>query len=523
MNRRVFKSISCGLAILVLGFAVWAYARQEKLTEIDRLPQLDPDYTNLVIPPNIAPLNFTVEESGKAYEVIITPDEGPSLKIRNGEGDIRWPMKQWKKMLAENRGKSLQYKVLVQTKDGAWQQFQSFTNQVAEEDISTHLAYRLIDPMFTQSKIMGLYQRDITSFHEEPFLQTRALDACYNCHSFYKQKSDRMMLHIRGGKDGAAGTFIVYDGQIKKIDTTTDLNKRPGAYRSWHPNGRMIAFSVNVVLQFFHAEGYTQEGYDKTSDLIVYDVEKNQVTTTPRISSPRYMETYPEWSPDGRYLYFCRAIQPDSSSSFEEAVVKIMYDLMRIPYDSESNTWGDLEVVLSHKEAGKSITQPRISPDGRLMSFAMTDHGTFSIHRPGGDVYLMNMQTGEYYPIEGNTDRPESYNSWSHNSRWLVYSSKKRDNFLTRPYITYIDADGKSHKSFILPQKDPKFYDTFIITYNVPEFINETVQVNGQDLIRVAKTAGSTQKAQLDPTLDLDAFTSASVQKPVEEDDYLFQ
>ena len=522
MNRRVFFIILS--LVIVFGASICIYGKPQDVVDVTEAVKIDPDYTDLVIPPNIAPMNFKIEENGKSYKVCITPESGNPLKVHSKDGDVRWPVKKWKAMLEANKGKRLQYDIQVQNQSGTWQKYPPFFNQVAEEDVSTHLVYRLIDPMFTQSKIMGLYDRDVTTFEEHAILQTRALDACYNCHSFYNKKSDRMMLHIRGGgSTGAAGTFIVYDGEIKKINTTTKLNPRPGAYRSWHPNGKMIAFSANIVLQFFHSTGYTQEGYDKTSDLIVYDVENNTITSAPQIADPRFMETYPEWSPDGEYLYFCRAEQPDSSSSFEQAVDKIMYDLMRIHYDVDKNRWGMPEVVLSHENTGLSITQPRISPDGRFLAFAMTKHGTFSIHRPGGDVYIMDMKTGQYAPIEGNTDRPESYNSWSHNSRWLVYSSKKRDNFLTRPYLTYIDETGKSHKSFILPQKDPTFYDTFIITYNVPEFVNERVKFDPKELIKIATTPGTTQKAQLDSTLDLDAFTAATVKVSPDEGNLLCQ
>jgi hypothetical protein len=486
-------------------------------TEVGRPPEIDPDYTNTVIPPNIAPMNFIVKEPGTLYYVQISSANGKEIKISSKNGKIIIPQKKWTKLLNANRGDKINY--LTYIKNGRkWQRYQTFSNRIAREDIDSYLVYRLIDPMFVQSKIMGIYQRNVTNFHEKAILHTRALNACYNCHSFCNKKPDKMMLHIRGTE--AAGTFIIQNGKIKKVNTTTEFNKYPGAYRSWHPSGKAIAFSVNIVRQFFHAVGYTQEGYDKMSDLIVYKIDSNMVTTCPAIASPRFMETYPEWSPDGRYLYYCRAPQPDSSSSFEEMYSKIMYDLMRISYDIETDSWGKPEVVLSHKKTGLSVTQPRISPDGKYLACAMTKWGTFSIHRPGGDIYLLNLRTGEFYKADVNSDRPESYNSWSSNSRWLVFSSKMRDDVCTRPYFTYIDENGKAHKPFILPQEDPTFYDTFIITYNVPELVDGPIQVSGQEIIKTA--LGNEQKAVLDPKIDLDAFTSATM-KVEKGDNYFHQ
>ena len=40
-------------------------------TAIKTHPALFPDYTSVTIPPNIAPLNFTIEEPGKIYFVEI--------------------------------------------------------------------------------------------------------------------------------------------------------------------------------------------------------------------------------------------------------------------------------------------------------------------------------------------------------------------------------------------------------------------------------------------------------------------
>jgi hypothetical protein len=491
----------------------------DKYTENGRFPKIDPDYVNTVIPPNIAPMNFFIKEPGTRYYVQISSANGKEIKISSNNGKIIIPERKWKKLLNANRGEAINYVVYIKNK-GKWYRYQTFSNQIAREDIDSHLVYRLIDPMFVQSKIMGIYQRNVTNFHEEAVLHTRAMNACYNCHSFCNKKPDNMMMHIRGGK--GAGTFIIQNGSIKKINTTTAFNKYPGAYRSWHPSGKIIAFSVNIVRQFFHAVGYTQEGYDKMSDLILYKIDSNMVTTCPDIASPRFMETYPEWSPDGRYLYYCRAKQPDSSSSFEEVYDKIMYDLMRIPYDMETDTWGKPEVVLSHKRTNLSVTQPRISPDGKYLACAMTKWGTFSIHRPGGDIYLLNLKTGELYEADVNSDRPESYNSWSSNSRWLVFSSKMRDDVITRAYFTYIDENGKAHKPFILPQKDPTFYDTFIITYNVPELVDGPIPVRGQEIIKTALAEGSTRKAVLDPEIDLDAVTSATM-KDEEGGNYFHQ
>jgi hypothetical protein len=43
------------------------------------------------------------------------------------------------------------------------------------------------------------------------------------------------------------------------------------------------------------------------------------------------------------------------------------------------------------------------------------------------------------------------------------------------------------YKPILLPQKDPLFYDSCLKTYNLPELVNEPVQVTGEKLARVIR------------------------------------
>ena len=45
---------------------------------------------------------------------------------------------------------------------------------------------------------------------------------------------------------------------------------------------------------------------------------------------------------------------------------------------------------------------------------------------------------------------------------------------------------GKAGKPFLMPQKDPDFYDTFTKTYNLPELIKQPVR-NENEMIEAIK------------------------------------
>ena len=48
-----------------------------------RAPALHPDYSGLVIPPNIAPLNFVVHEPGDRFRVRLSGSAGQPLEVRH--------------------------------------------------------------------------------------------------------------------------------------------------------------------------------------------------------------------------------------------------------------------------------------------------------------------------------------------------------------------------------------------------------------------------------------------------------
>ena len=41
----------------------------------------------------------------------------------------------------------------------------------------------------------------------------------------------------------------------------------------------------------------------------------------------------------------------------------------------------------------------------------------------------------------------------------------------------FVDEDGKAGKPFVLPQRDPRFYDSFLRVYNLPELAATPVAV----------------------------------------------
>ncbi len=483
-KRRICLILVCTVAAL---FIAWLWRGQrgtvpaiEESERVDRIPQIRPEYVGTVIPPNIAPLNFLIEESGTAYCVKIRSTQGKGIEVFSRTPQIDIPLRPWKRLLSLNRGRELYFDIFAKQTGGRWRRFDTLTNTIAREDIDGYLVYRLIGPLHHfWLRDVNIYQRNIQDYKESVVLDNRSVGfSCLNCHTFHNNRPDRMVFQVRGGPE-TAGMILVRDGAVIKVDTRTRHSPASAAHFAWHPSGRIAAFSLNKLMMFTHAVGEIRDVWDAASDLALYVVDSNRVTSTKKIAHPNRLETWPTWSPDGEYLYFCSA-PPTPQSRYKE----IKYDLMRIRYDLETGVWGDPETVLAAQETGLSIAQPRISPDGRFLLFCMSECGSFPVFLDSSDLYMMDIKTGTYRRLEINSDLCESWHSWSSNSRWIVFSSKRLDGLLAKVYFSYVDENGKAHKPLLLPQKDPRFYDSLVRTYNLPELIVEPIRIPPRDFCR---------------------------------------
>jgi hypothetical protein len=452
-----------------------------------RPPQLHPDYSDTVIPPNIAPLNFLVRESGSRYLVRIRSQHGQTIEIVSRSGKIAIPERAWHELLDSNRGGQLAFEVLVQS-GATWCRFDAFNCTIAHEEIDNYLAYRRIRPVHSAWRDMGIYQRDLRSFEESVILSSEYFGGgCVNCHTFCNHRTDTMLVSTRS-KQYTNSALIIHDGAVEKVDATF-------GYSAWHPTGKILAYTSAKIAMFQHAAGSeVRDVIDLDSYLAYYDVSSKMVKTAPAIARKERLETYPTWSPDGRFLYFCSApLTWTDRNVIPEHYDQVRYDLVRIAYDVDRDAWGSQETVLSAQQTGESILLPRISPDGRWLLFCMCKYGCFPVYQQSSDLYMIDLDAAkaagryEYRRLEVNSDQSESWHSWSSNSRWIAFSSKRDNGTFTRTYISYVDPNGAAHKPLLLPQKDPTHYDSCLWTYSVPELATERVKVTQENLGRVVR------------------------------------
>lgn len=423
------------------------------------------------MPRNMAPPTFALKDSSENLEsvqaVFVSGDETAVVGSDEEDG-ICISADNWKRLVAASH----RITVSIQgKKNGKWVEYNPFEMKISQDSIDNTLVYRLIEPGYEVWNEMGIYQRNLENYDEEALITNAQTDkGCMNCHSFCQYNPNKMMFHLRLNY---GGTYVKNGGEsFRKLDSPTSL-----VYPSWHPSSRFIAFSQNNTKQMFHTTDRNRiEVFDFSSDIVLYDLEADTLITSPLLSSKKQFETFPSWSADGKTLYFCSA----DSVKIPDDYDKVHYSLCSISFDAEKKHFGDsVRVLYDARKSEKSVSFPRCSPDGNVLVFTLSDYGNFSIWHKEARLMLL--------PLSGDSQNQvvpmlphlrASYHSWSKNSRWMVIASRQDDGLYTRPYIVYIDADGKVSKPFLLPQSDASYYQRKMKSYNIPEFVDGKVKVD---------------------------------------------
>ena len=289
--------------IIIIVLFILAACRPDISGNIARQPEIFPDYKEVTIPCNIAPMNFQViSQEGNSWMAEVTA-AGETVRIRSCNGLISFGKGQWKKLIGEGGELDIQ---IYEKREGRWLAYQKFNMHVADDPVDPYLAYRLITPGYSLWREMSICQRDLESFRETRiYSNSQGKGNCVNCHSFCDRDPGRMLIHMRAE---LAGTYIFHDGRKEKLETKTDRTISSLVYPYWHPSGHYAAFSVNKTNQVLHSTDPNRiEVFDEASDVVVYDIRNHQIVTADNICSEAAFETFPTFSPDGRSLYFCSA------------------------------------------------------------------------------------------------------------------------------------------------------------------------------------------------------------------------
>lgn len=437
-----------------------------------------PDYKEVTIPANIAPLNFhyATKDATKVETTFTVGDKSVTVK----GSEVKWPVRKWKSFIAGAEGTTItvsaEAEVDGKTVTDSWNIF------VSDDSMDGYLTYRLIEPSYQMFHEVSIEERCVEDFSETTICDFKNTDnACMNCHTHAQQRGDLSFYYIRGPH---GGTVLNRDGELRKLTLNAPGMLSGTVYGEIHPSGRFGVFSTNIILASLHTMAQNRmEVYDSASDLTVADFDNNKMINLPHVAQADKFETFPCFSADGEYIFYCSA----DTVALPQDIRDLKYSILKAPFDAENGFIGEAADTLWNGPANNaSACHPKASPDGKWLMFTVADYGTFPLYHTECTLCLLNLQTSEITELENvKGDKSDTYHSWSSNSRWFVFASKRGDGQYGKPYFCHMDENGNVSKPFVLPQKSPHFYELNLKSFNVPDMGNASTGMTVKDARRM--------------------------------------
>ena len=398
----------------------------------DALPPIYPDYAGVTVPVNIAPLNFGLRTDCDHVAVDIN---GRREVLTSGH-KVRFAPERWRRLLADNGGRTMDVAVYA-CHAGRWTAYRHFGLTVSADSIDPWLTYRLIEPDYEVWNHLEIRQRCLEDFTEKTLAHHALMgNRCTNCHTPASQRPDLSMMYVRGSGGGA---ILNRDGRLSKLNINAEGLISGSVYFAFSPSGRYVVFSSNSIIPAYHAQpSRRMEVYDNASDVYVADLQENVIIRSPLLTDSTRLETFP------------------------------VYSAANAP------------IAGLH-----SVSHPRVSPDGRRLLFTVARYGTFPIWHTEADLQMLDLATGRVDTLAAvNSARSDTYHSWSSNSRWFVFASKRADGLYGKPYFCHVDSAGRAARPFVMPQDDPDLHDETLKSFNAPELATGPIPFTAFDVAR---------------------------------------
>jgi tetratricopeptide (TPR) repeat protein len=323
-----------------------------------------------------------------------------------------------------------------------------------------------------------------------PRVLLEGLPVCGNCHSFDR---DGRTLGMDVDYANDKGSYVVTPLEPvthltpERIITWSDYKRGDGQLTfgllsQLSPDARYVMSTVkdrSIFVGLPERLEYSQLFFPIRGILAFYDREHREYHSLPGANDPSFVQSNPNWTPDGKQLLFARtnAYHSDKVDASEGVILPVaaaseflkgergfQYDVYRIPFNDGKG--GQPSPFLGASSNGMSNYFPRVSPDGKWMVF--TESKNFMLLQPDSRLFIVPAAGGVARAMRCNTAKMNSWHSWSPNSRWLVFSSKLRGPY-TQLWLTHVDELGNDAPPVLLEHLMSQERAA-----NIPEFIAAT-------------------------------------------------
>jgi tetratricopeptide (TPR) repeat protein len=371
----------------------------------------------------------------------------------------------------------------------------------SKDPVSAPLFYRevplpFVDAVKDPSRIRWRF--GLVSSPEQPPVVLEGLPVCGNCHSFSADGSEfGMDIDYANDKGSYAISRVEPDTVISKdkIITWSDYRRSDGEdtfglLSQISPDGRYVVSTVKDLSVFVPRSdlAFSQLFFPIKGILVVYDRQEKRFFPLKGADFPRYVQSNPSWSPDGKHIVFARAesytlhalaksesvlLEEKDCEEFLKGGKKFRFDLYRIPFNGGKG--GEAVPLKGASNNGVSNFFAKYSPDGKWIVFCKAE--SFMLLQPDSELWIMPAGGGEARRMKCNMTPMNSWHTWSPNSRYLVFTSKANGPY-SQLFLTHIDNDGNSS-----PPVELAHFTASDRAANIPEFVN----ADGAALTRITE------------------------------------
>ena len=512
-NKWLYGTLSLGVAVAVAWCIVSSGTRVDNFGEdTDRVAQI-PAGGELTItypldgtmfPPEIVRPTFRWEDTHPAtnrwslaveFAAVGTPGDSPVEKIQRVAQSPEWTPtdQQWE---AIKRGSIDQpARITVKGFDRSAED-QALTSAevsivTSTDEVGAPIFYREVNLPFSAAVRNPAehirWRFGTVGSKQQPPVVLEKMPVCGNCHSFTAD-GRTMSMDVDFANDKGSYTicpvskemFLCRENIITWGDFRKEEKKTFGLLSQISPDGRYVLSTVKDLSVFLAIDdnlAFSQLFFPVQGILCYYDRRTETFHALPGADDPKYVQSNPVWSPDGRHVVFARSeihevpgarvnelglSVPEEVPDFVSGERTFLFDLYRIPFNDGKG--GEPEPLRGASRNGKSNYFAKYSPDAKWIVFCQAE--SFMLLRPDSQLYIIPAEGGTARRLECNTDRMNSWHSWSPNSKWMVFSSKAYTIY-TQLMLTHVDDRGHATPPVVLAH-----FSAANMAANIPEFVN---------------------------------------------------
>jgi len=502
-------NISLGISILTMGIvATMLVAFQMpdiRIEEVLAAYQDEAEYSGLTI---IYPLNDTLFPPEIVSPTFRWKDSKPEsdiwlikIKFQDSDGrmnfltsDPEWmpEAEKWEAIKRRSLEKEAEVTIIgfSHSDPGTILSGGRITISTSKDEVGAPLFYREVNLPFVEAvkdpSLIRWRFGDISS-QEQPPVVLDNLPVCGNCHSF---SADGKTLAMDVDYANSKGSYVITDLAEEMIIATSDIitwdeYKREDGEQTFgllsqiSPDGKFVVSTVKDKSVFVPKPGldFSQLFFPIKGILCIYDRLTETYEALQGADDPKYVQSEPTWSPDGKYIVFARAeayslkhtkgegkvlLTSEECAEFLKDGKPFLFSLYRIPFNGGKG--GKAEPIKGASNNGMSNFFAKYSPDGKWIVFCKAK--SYSLLQPDSELYIMPAEGGEARRLKCNTSRMNSWHTWSPNGRWLAFASKINGPY-TQLFLTHMDEKGYSTPAVLLER-----FTAPDRAVNIPEFVN---------------------------------------------------